>query len=253
MTKEEALNEEYIKSIALLIDGENISPKHFSLIRRDLARRGTNSIFRIYADWTSETLAKGWKEDVLSEHPFVAIQQFSLASGKSSSDSALIIDAMDLVYSSTKKPDCIALASSDSDFTRLALNLREKNIKVIGYGEEKTPPRLRNACHEFVTLSMDESGENDAHVHSIAKQPVLHGIDKLIYKSVIEQAVYEDNWCNLNELSLYLRRIKSDFDVAKNLRVKKLSDYFKVHEANFELKINGPGAAYVRVKDQNGL
>ena len=235
------------KSIALLIDGENISPVYFNQIREDLAKRGTISIFRIYADWTAENLPKGWKEDVLSIYPFVAIQQFSLSSGKNSIDNALIIDAMDLIYQKGTEIDYIALVSSDSDFTRLALNLREKKFIVLGYGENKTPATLRNACHEFIILekpraiktSKTKTDENPNQMPEVVKDAV---------RELVAQS--QDGFCNLAAVSLYLRRIKSDFNLQKDLGVSKLSEFFTKHGSEYELKLpNGPGTVYVRIKE----
>ena len=244
----QAIIEDENKSIALLIDGENISPVYFNQIREDLAKRGTISIFRIYADWTAENLPRGWKEDVLSIYPFVAIQQFSLSSGKNSIDNALIIDAMDLIYQKGAEIDYIALVSSDSDFTRLALNLREKKFIVLGYGESKTPPTLRNACHEFIILEKSKGTKTNR--PKVSENTEVNPIPEVVKDAVRELiAQGQDEFCNLGAVSLYLRRIKSDFNLQKDLGVNKLSEFFKKHHSEYELKMpRGPGTVYVRIK-----
>lgn len=146
------------KRFALLIDSENISSKYISVILGELSKYGTTTYKRIYGDWT-DTNASKWKGKLL-EHSIMPIQQFSNVTGKNATDSAMIIDAMDILYSN--QVDGFCLVSSDSDFTRLASRLRESGMTVIGMGEEKTPLSFRSSCTIFTNLEVlleEESGE----------------------------------------------------------------------------------------------
>lgn len=138
------------KVIALMIDAENISPKYIEIILDEVSLSGTPAYKRIYGDWTSPDMA-GWKK-VLLENSLTPIQQFSYTQGKNASDSAMIIDAMDVLY--TKNVDGFCLVSSDSDFTRLASRLRESRMFVIGMGESKTPTAFKAACDTFKYLDV---------------------------------------------------------------------------------------------------
>lgn len=142
--------EETGKIIALLIDAENVSPKYIKVILDELSLYGTPAYKRIYGDWTSAEMSS-WKK-VLLENSLTPIQQFSYTQGKNASDSAMIIDAMDILY--TKNCDGFCLVSSDSDFTRLAARLRESRMQVIGMGESKTPMSFKAACDIFKYLDV---------------------------------------------------------------------------------------------------
>ncbi len=136
--------------IALLIDAENVSPKYIKTIVDEVSMYGTPAYKRIYGDWTSAEMSS-WKK-VLLEHNLTPIQQFSYTQGKNASDSAMIIDAMDILY--TRNVDGFCLVSSDSDFTRLAARLRESRMFVIGMGESKTPTAFKSACDTFKYLDV---------------------------------------------------------------------------------------------------
>ena len=138
------------KVIALLIDAENVSPKYIKTILDEVSMYGTPAYKRIYGDWTSPDMSS-WKK-VLLENNLTPIQQFSYTQGKNASDSAMIIDAMDVLY--TKNVDGFCLVSSDSDFTRLASRLRESRMFVIGMGESKTPTAFKAACDAFKYLDV---------------------------------------------------------------------------------------------------
>jgi predicted nuclease of predicted toxin-antitoxin system len=138
------------KLIALLIDAENVSPKYVKTIIDEVSMYGTPNIRRIYGDWTSEEMS-GWKK-ALNEFSIQPVQQFRYTQGKNASDSALIIDAMDILYQ--KNVDGFCLVSSDSDFTRLAVRLRESRMLVIGMGESKTPAAFKVACDTFKYLDV---------------------------------------------------------------------------------------------------
>lgn len=138
------------KVIALLIDAENVSPKYIKTIVDEVSMYGTPAYKRIYGDWTAPDMVS-WKK-VLLEHNLTPIQQFSYTQGKNASDSAMIIDAMDILY--TKNVDGFCIVSSDSDFTRLAARLRESRMFVIGMGESKTPTAFKSACDTFKYLDV---------------------------------------------------------------------------------------------------
>ncbi len=161
------------KVIALLIDAENVSPKYIKVIIDELSLYGTPAYKRIYGDWTSAEMA-GWKKELLNNN-LTPIQQFSYTQGKNASDSAMIIDAMDILY--TKNCDGFCIVSSDSDFTRLASRLRESRMFVIGMGESKTPSAFKAACDAFKYLDVLmkalalEAGQKVADKGAKAKPP----------------------------------------------------------------------------------
>src|SRR5690606_16552318 len=136
--------------LAVLIDADNVSPSRIGAVLTEVARFGTASVKRVYGDWTTPNLA-GWKAEA-SEHVIQPIQQFANTKGKNATDSALIIDAMDLLYTGRFQGFCIV--SSDSDFTRLASRIREEGVTVYGFGERKTPEAFRNACDQFTYLDV---------------------------------------------------------------------------------------------------
>ncbi|MBR5259084.1 MAG: NYN domain-containing protein [Eggerthellaceae bacterium] len=212
------------KRFALLIDADNVSAKYIKPILNELNKYGTVTYKRIYGDWTLSLHAK-WK-DALLENSITPIQQFSYTYGKNSTDSAMIIDAMDILYGGGVDGFCIV--SSDSDFTRLASRLRESGRTVIGMGEKKTPTPFRKACDIFTVLELlvkDERREK-------ANGPTMS-------KSEVEQAVVDiiiDNQNNgkatgLGEIGSRLQKRYPDFDVRNygtNLLSKLLSEFTRV-------------------------
>lgn len=204
--------------LAVLIDADNVPYSNIKEMLEEIAKNGTPTIKRIYADWTKPTVS-GWK-NVLLEHAITPIQQYSYTTGKNSSDSALIIDAMDILYSD--KVDGFCIVSSDSDFTRLAIRLREAGMKVIGIGQKKTPLPFITACDKFVyieILKMESTVVSDttALVKGKTKIPskALNVIDqkliKLLTESVADLAD-ESGWTFLGELGNYILKNKADFD-----------------------------------------
>lgn len=150
--------EETGRVIALLIDAENISPRYIDVILDELSGYGTPAYKRIYGDWTAPDMAS-WKK-LLLQHNLTPIQQFSYTQGKNASDSSMIIDAMDILYS--KNCDGFCLVSSDSDFTRLASRLRESRMFVIGMGESKTPMSFKSACDTFKYLDVLQNAKKQS-------------------------------------------------------------------------------------------
>ena len=168
------------KRFALLIDADNISAKYISDILEELSTYGITTYKRIYGDWTS-TQANKWKGELL-ENSVIPVQQFSNTVGKNATDSTLIIDAMDILYTGIVEGFCIV--SSDSDFTRLASRLRESGMEVIGMGEEKTPRSFRVACTRFVNLenlsSQDVDAEKEGKDNTISREVIFNSITNII-------------------------------------------------------------------------
>lgn len=150
------MSDEKIEKLAVLIDAENAQPSILDGLLSEIAKYGTANVKRIYGDWTLPHL-KGWKEHLL-QYSIQPIQQFGYTSGKNSTDSSLIIDAMDLLY--TGKFDGFCIVSSDSDFTRLASRIREAGLIVYGFGERKTPKAFVSACDKFIFTEVLRSKDN---------------------------------------------------------------------------------------------
>jgi uncharacterized LabA/DUF88 family protein len=206
--------------LAVLIDADNVPYANVKEMFEEIAKYGTPTFKRIYADWTKPTVS-GWK-NVLLENAITPIQQYSYSTGKNASDSALIIDAMDILY--TGKVDGFCIVSSDSDFTRLATRLREAGMKVIGIGEKKTLTPFITACDKFIyieilkkeAISQQDSGNREAskNTPSPPSNP-LSKIDPQIIKLLsdsITDLADEDGWTYLGELGNLMLKKKPDFD-----------------------------------------
>ncbi|MCR1786538.1 NYN domain-containing protein [Nocardioides carbamazepini] len=207
--------------IAVLIDADNVSHQYAGVLLEELAKFGRTTVKRAYADWTGESM-KGWK-DKLNRHAISPEQTFAYTRGKNSTDSALIIDAMDLLYSGNV--DGFAIVSSDSDFTRLANRLRESGKTVYGVGREKTARALQEACDQFLLLELlgtaDEAHEPAAASETPAdadeapadadEAPELPNLHSLLTRAV-NNAAGEDGWANLSSLGTNLRRLFSAFE-----------------------------------------
>lgn len=216
--------------LAVLIDADNVPYAYIKEMLEEITKNGTPTIKRIYADWTKPTVS-GWK-NVLLENAITPVQQYSYTSGKNSSDSALIIDAMDILYSD--KVDGFCIVSSDSDFTRLATRLREAGMKVIGIGEKKTPLPFITACDKFIYIEIlkppvAENKEQNKPAKSKQKNESLNKIDqglvKLLTESVADLAD-ESGWTFLGELGNFLIKKKADFD-PRNYGFQKLLPLIK--------------------------
>jgi len=243
--------------LAVLIDADNVPYANIKEMLEEIAKYGTPTIKRIYADWTKPTVS-GWKK-VLLENAITPIQQYSYTSGKNSSDSALIIDAMDILYSG--KVDGFCIVSSDSDFTRLAIRLREAGMKVLGFGEKKTPQPFITACDKFIYLEIlkpvkkaAKEVESKAQRKSKDKTAPLSKIDKelidLITESVSDLSD-ESGWTFLGNLGSYILKKKTDFD-PRNYGYPKLFpliqsiDKFEIDER--ETGVNNIRHIYLRNK-----
>lgn len=210
--------------LAVLIDADNIPYRLISGILEEIAKYGVPTFKRIYADWTKPHVA-GWKT-VLLDHAITPVQQYSYTIGKNSSDSALIIDAMDILY--TGRVDGFCVVSSDSDFTRLATRLREAGMKVFGMGEQKTPSPFRAACDKFIYIEILNQPEAGAKTIKLAdlrkKEKVIIKADKNLVNLVtssINDIADESGWVFLGELGNLLLKKRPDFD-PRNYGFEKL-------------------------------
>lgn len=241
--------------LAVLIDAENASANLIEPLLEEIAKYGTAYVKRIYGDWTSPQL-NSWKTK-LNKLAIQPIQQFRYTTGKNATDSALIIDAMDLLY--TRNFDGFCIVSSDSDFTRLASRIRESGLVVYGFGEEKTPEAFVSACDRFIyseilepsemstgieaadsaAKDLDKSSSHDHGTNVIAAvdRQKLKSNKKLskLLKAAYEAIADEDGWANLGPFGAQLTKLSPAFD-ARNYGYKKLgeliraTDMFEVRE-----------------------
>ena len=262
-------------TLALLIDGDNASPKIVSGLLAEIANYGTASVKRIYGDWTKPNL-NGWKECLL-EHSIQPVQQFAYTSGKNATDGAMIIDAMDLLYTGRFSGFCIV--SSDSDFARLAARIREQGVTVYGFGERKTPRPFITACDKFVYVdvlggagSEGALGEKDdkppattrpakakAAVTKLvtAKPETDQGVaasgklDKVaigMLRRAVEASSDEDGRASLARVGGHLAKQSPDFD-ARNYGYARLSDLAEASGIlDIEREGNHPKVVMVRLK-----
>jgi uncharacterized LabA/DUF88 family protein len=210
--------------LAVLIDADNTSASHAAAILEELARYGIPTVKRAYGDWTTNQLS-GWKPE-LNRHAIQPVQQFAYTTGKNSTDSALIIDAMDLLYSGNV--EAFAIVSSDSDFTRLATRLRESGKTVYGLGQQKTPASLVAACDRFIYLEV--LGRSDAEPGEVSTDEL-----RRLLTTAVETASQDDGWAALGPVGNYLTNTQASFD-PRNYGYSKLSllvraqDYLEVDQ-----------------------
>ncbi len=219
--------------LAVLIDADNAQASLIKELLEEVARYGTATVKRAYGDWTTTHL-KGWKAE-LHRHAIQPMQQFRYTDGKNSTDSALIIDAMDLLHSNNVDGFC--LVSSDSDFTRLATRIREAGLAVYGFGEEKTPEAFRAACNKFVFVEILRPAAAPE-----TAEPVKHTVQvpklKPLLTKAVEAAARDDGWAPLSTVGSTLQKTDSSFD-ERNYGFKKLSDLVRAQK-------------YLEVKEQRG-
>jgi len=201
--------------LAVLIDADNIPHRLIGGILEEIAKYGVPTFKRIYADWTKPHVS-GWKT-VLLDHAITPIQQYSYTTGKNSSDSALIIDAMDILY--TGRVDGFCVVSSDSDFTRLATRLREAGMKVFGMGEQKTPSPFRAACDKFIYIEILDLQETEPKQIKLSdlrkKEKVISKVDKSLVQlisSSVNDLADESGWAYMADLANLLLKKRPDFD-----------------------------------------
>ncbi|GGW88391.1 NYN domain-containing protein [Salegentibacter mishustinae] len=243
-------------NLAVLIDGDNIPSAYIKEMMEEIAKYGSPTIKRIYGDWTKPHLVK-WK-NVLLENAINPIQQYGYTQGKNATDSAMIIDAMDILYSD--KVDGFCLVSSDSDFTRLATRLREAGKNVIGIGEKKTPEPFIVACDRFIYIEILKNSDKDSDQSSEkgGKSSKKKNVDKITPKVVrlisqtISDVADEDGWAFLGDVGSLLQKKQPNFD-SRNYGFQKLTpmihsiDKFEIESRtnqNSKFKL-----IYVRNKD----
>jgi len=256
--------------LAVLIDADNAQPSVIDGLLAEIARFGVASVKRIYGDWTSTSHVQ-WKKSLL-KHSIQPVQQFAYTTGKNATDSALIIDAMDLMY--TRRFDGFCLVSSDSDFTRLAQRLREEGLMVLGFGEKKTPEPFVVACDKFVytevlrpevkkpisKASVSSGKKNTVSLPTPepekpdpeAKIAEHSALPSELILQAIDEAEEDSGWAALANVGSYLTKLRPDFD-PRLYGHKKLSGLFKMHPKLFEIEERAqPGSSvkhfYVRAR-----
>jgi uncharacterized LabA/DUF88 family protein len=207
--------------LAVLIDADNASPDIAEGLMREISKYGTASVRRVYGDWTTPSLRR-WKLASL-EHSLHPIQQFGHTVGKNATDSALIIDAMDLLHS--KRFDGFCLVSSDSDFTRLASRIREEGLFVMGFGERKTPSALVKACDKFVFTELLGGEAEPAQEIPAKASKEYEELDRLI-RSAVQSASDESGWAHLGAVGTTLVKQAPEFD-PRNYGFQKLGELAK--------------------------
>lgn len=229
------MNREIELRLAVLIDADNVPYNNVKGMMEEIAKYGNPTIKRIYGDWTKPTVS-GWK-NVLLENAITPIQQYSYTQGKNATDSAMIIDAMDILY--TDKVGGFVIVSSDSDFTRLATRLREAGKKVFGIGEQKTPEPFRVACDRFIYIEIIEPISNrkpgqhsgvpkENGIQKETKTGIVgigHELISLI-ESTITDVADENGWAFLADVGNLISRKQPDFD-PRNFGFQKLTPLMK--------------------------
>jgi uncharacterized LabA/DUF88 family protein/Fe-S-cluster formation regulator IscX/YfhJ len=245
--------------LAVLIDADNIPSAPIKNMLEEIAKYGTPTFKRIYGDWTKPNLNR-WKNQLL-EHAITPIQQYGYTTGKNSTDSAMIIDAMDILYSG--KVDGFCIVSSDSDFTRLATRLRESGMMVLGMGEKKTPDPFIVACDKFIYIEiLDDSRTAESKSGKAHHKKSRSEDEKLTLKKVDQQTIKmltttvsdladDAGWAFLGEVGNLILKKRPDFD-PRNFGFYKLAqmirsiDKFEIDQRDTERK--GIKLIYVRVK-----
>ncbi len=235
------------RRIAVLIDADNVSPKYIRHILDEIAAHGTPTYKRIYGDWTKPQMSE-WKK-VLLEYSVTPIQQYSYTTGKNATDSSLIIDAMDILYSGNVEGFCIV--SSDSDFTRLAARLRESGQYVLGMGEKKTPRPFVVACEKFKYLEtlmgapvepVIQSAPDKAPAPQVTAKARAELIEAI--RTIVTETSDEDGWAYLANVGTLLSRRQPDFD-SRNYGFTKLTPLVQSLGA-FEFESRDTGISNVK-------
>ncbi len=236
------------KRIALLIDCDNVSHNSIEGVLEELAKYGMVNVRHAHGDWNNPSLS-GWA-DKLHPHAIRPMQQFAYTKGKNATDSAMIIDAMDLLYS--KNIDAFALMTSDSDFTPLVLRILESGIPVYGFGEKKTPQPFVDACSPFIyieNLVSEEKDDKKASVKPLVKKDkrALRADTALVrlLRMAAEQTAEDDGWAHMSKVGSYISNNNSSFS-SINYGYKKLGDLIKASELfDIEMRNNGT-AMYIK-------
>ena len=265
-TRNKPAHDDGQRRLAVLIDADNAQASVIEGLLAEVAKYGLASVKRIYGDFTSQQLGQ-WKK-VLLKHSISPVQQFAYTVGKNATDSSLIIDAMDLMY--TGRFDGMCLVTSDSDFTRLAQRLREEGLTVYGFGERKTPDAFVQACDKFVytevlraedAASVSPKPAPKAAKKAAAKTPQAPGKPAAVpapaapapkpagplplpldlIRQAIEEASDDEGWAHLGTMGSYLNKVRPDFD-PRLYGQKKLSDLLRQHPRHFKVEERGSSA-----------
>lgn len=232
--------------LAVLIDADNTSPKIAEGLFEEIAKIGEASVRRIYGDFTTPH-NRQW-EDIMKSHAIIPHQQYAYTKGKNSSDITLVIDAMDLLHSG--RVDGFCLVSSDSDFTRLASRIREQGMDVYGFGAQKTPESLRQACKKFFYTENLIAAE-DAEKSSAKTKPLLplpHAVK--IIKKAVEETDDAQGWADLGHVGNHLAKTKPDFD-SRNYGIRQLSSLVEKSGA-FDIETTADKRLRIRIKSAAG-
>lgn len=229
--------------LAVLIDADNAQPSLTEALMGEIAKFGTASVKRIYGDWTTPNLS-GWKSIAL-DHSIQPIQQFRYTTGKNSTDSAMIIDAMDLLYTGRFSGFC--LVSSDSDFTRLAARIREEGIAVYGFGERKTPKAFVSACDKFIYTEVLWPEEKKTVPQPEQTGNLLKGDVKLVnlLRRAVDTASDDSGWARLSAVGTNIAKQSSDFD-PRNYGYTKLGELVKATEL-FDIQKRNSGVPQSKI------
>lgn len=235
------------KRIALLIDCDNVRPAAIEGVLEELAKYGTVNVRHAHGDWNSNSLS-GWAEK-LHPHAIRPMQQFAYTKGKNATDSAMIIDAMDLLYSGNV--NAFALMTSDSDFTPLVLRILENGFPVYGFGEKKTPRPFVDSCSPFIYIEnlLNTSGEDKAQPSAPARmsKSKLRQDSKLLrlLRTAVDQTADDEGWANMSSVANYVSNNNSSFS-AINYGYRRISDLIKATDL-FDVDTNRNGTAmYIR-------
>ena len=240
--------EDIERRVAILIDGDNAQASLIEQILVESGKYGNATIRRVYGDWTTPNMSS-WK-DILNIHAFQPIQQFRYTVGKNATDSAMIIDAMDILHSDQVEGFC--LVSSDSDYTRLATRIRESGLLVVGIGEKKTPRAFVSACNVFIyTENLNRrgrgSGSKPRKASSLSSQE--RELLELVNQAVDMVGPDDDGWTRLSEVGTALRRIDTGFD-PRSYGHRQLSQLIKGHGSQIEMRKIANGAIIeIRLRD----
>jgi len=236
------------KRIALLIDCDNVSHNAIEGVLEELAKYGMVNVRHAHGDWNNQSLS-GWTDKL---HPYAIrpMQQFAYTKGKNATDSAMIIDAMDLLYSNNI--DAFALMTSDSDFTPLVLRILENGMPVYGFGEKKTPQPFVDACSPFIfteNLVSDSKDDKKGDTKTLPKKDTkaLRRNTALVrlLRTAVEQAASEDGWAHMSKVGSYISNSNSSFS-SINYGYKKLGDLIRASELfDIEMRNNG-SAMYIK-------
>lgn len=228
------MNKEQTQILAVLIDADNASPKSIGAVLAEIAKYGTANVKRVYGDWSK---LNGWEKVILS-NSLLPIQQFSYTESKNATDSAMIIDAMDLLHSG--RFDCFCLVTSDSDFTRLAARIREAGVVVYGFGENKTPKPFIAACDKFIyTEILLASKDRDVKKDKEVVEILLKAVDTVSN---------DDGWAHLGAVGNAINKQVPEFD-SRNYGYLKLGQLVKAVGV-FDIRAPESQSMYIKAKER---